>query len=74
MNNQLLDWSFRMDGILHNTSQDEMYDKVGSEMITQLMDGYNGEWKASAGYQGCGVKSLRPDDLRSKSRLPKLRL
>lgn len=42
VNNQLLDWSFRMDGILHNTSQDEMYDKVGSEMITQLMDGYNG--------------------------------
>ncbi len=43
VNNQLMDWSFKMDGILHNASQDQVYDDVGSDMIKQLMEGYNGE-------------------------------
>ncbi|XP_077997452.1 kinesin-like protein KIF9 [Glandiceps talaboti] len=42
VNNQLLDWSFKMDGILHNASQDELYDSVASGMVTNLLDGYNG--------------------------------
>ncbi|XP_072047757.1 kinesin-like protein KIF9 [Amphiura filiformis] len=42
VNNQLLDWSFKMDGILHNASQDQMYSEVASDMVTQLMEGYNG--------------------------------
>lgn len=31
-----------MDGILHNTSQDDTYDSVGSDAVTGAMDGYNG--------------------------------
>ena len=31
-----------MDGILHNSSQDQVYDSVGNDMVTQLMEGYNG--------------------------------
>ncbi|XP_071482044.1 kinesin-like protein KIF9 [Diadema antillarum] len=42
VNNQLLDWSFKMDGILHNASQDQVYEEVASPLITQLLDGYNG--------------------------------
>ena len=42
VNNQMLDWSFKMDGILHNCSQDQMYSSVASEMVSQLLDGYNG--------------------------------
>ena len=43
VNNQMLDWSFKMDGILHNASQDQMYSEVASDMVAQLLDGYNGE-------------------------------
>jgi len=32
-----------MDGILHNTSQDDTYNVVGREVVTGAMDGYNGE-------------------------------
>ncbi|XP_070571216.1 kinesin-like protein KIF9 [Ptychodera flava] len=42
VNNQLLDWSFKMDGILHNASQDEVYNDVAASMVTNLLDGYNG--------------------------------
>ncbi|XP_022112111.1 kinesin-like protein KIF9 isoform X2 [Acanthaster planci] len=42
VNNQLLDWSFTMDGILHNASQDQVYDQTASDLVGQLLDGYNG--------------------------------
>nr|XP_054754258.1 kinesin-like protein KIF9 [Lytechinus pictus] len=42
VNNQMLDWSFKMDGILHNASQDKVYEEVASPLVTQLLDGYNG--------------------------------
>ena len=42
VNNQLLDWSFKMDGILHNASQDKVYEDVASPLVTELLDGYNG--------------------------------
>ncbi|XP_071791906.1 kinesin-like protein KIF9 isoform X2 [Asterias amurensis] len=42
VNNQMLDWSFKMDGILHNASQDQMYSEVASDVVAQLLDGYNG--------------------------------
>lgn len=32
-----------MDGILHNTSQDDTYDTVARDAVTGAMDGYNGE-------------------------------
>ena len=37
------DWNFKMDGILHNTSQDDTYDTVARDAVTGAMDGYNGE-------------------------------
>ena len=32
-----------MDGILHNTSQDDTYDAVARDVVTGAVDGYNGE-------------------------------
>ena len=37
------DWNFKMDGILHNTSQDDTYDTVTRDVVTGAMDGYNGK-------------------------------
>ncbi|XP_006820140.1 kinesin-like protein KIF9 [Saccoglossus kowalevskii] len=42
VNNQLLDWHFKVDGILHNASQDEVYENVASRMVNNLLEGYNG--------------------------------
>ncbi|XP_071943121.1 kinesin-like protein KIF9 isoform X2 [Antedon mediterranea] len=42
VNNQIMDWSFKLDGILHNASQEQVYETVGNEMITNLLSGYNG--------------------------------
>jgi kinesin family protein 6/9 len=41
VNNQMLDWSFKMDGILHNSSQDQVYGEVASDLVLKLLDGYN---------------------------------
>ncbi|XP_029444113.1 kinesin-like protein KIF9 isoform X3 [Rhinatrema bivittatum] len=42
VNNQRSDWSFKMDGFLHNTSQDAVYDIVARPVISKALDGYNG--------------------------------
>ncbi|XP_013400973.1 kinesin-like protein KIF9 [Lingula anatina] len=42
VNNQILDWSFGMDGILHNASQEQVYQTVGQNMVTQALEGFNG--------------------------------
>ena len=42
VNNQILDWSFKLDGILHNASQEFVYSKVASNIVTKAVDGYNG--------------------------------
>lgn len=42
VNNQINDWSFKVDGILHNVSQDAVYDKVVKEISMNVLDGYNG--------------------------------
>ncbi|XP_065889212.1 kinesin-like protein KIF9 isoform X2 [Dysidea avara] len=41
INNQVLDWNFKMDGVLHNTSQDDTFEVVGREAVTGAMEGYN---------------------------------
>ncbi|XP_018668035.2 kinesin-like protein KIF9 [Ciona intestinalis] len=41
VNNQLLNWSFRVDGILHNASQDQVYDTVASDMTLNTLEGFN---------------------------------
>uniref|UniRef100_A0A8D0H4H6 Kinesin-like protein n=1 Tax=Sphenodon punctatus TaxID=8508 RepID=A0A8D0H4H6_SPHPU len=42
VNNKQTDWSFKLDGVLHNTSQDSVYDSVARELVCQALDGYNG--------------------------------
>ena len=44
VNNQIQDWSFRMDGIFHNSNQDQVFETVGQSIVTQALDGYNGEY------------------------------
>ena len=43
VNNQILDWSFRLDGVFHNASQDQVFETVASDVITSALDGYNGK-------------------------------
>ncbi|RNA34917.1 kinesin KIF9 isoform X1 [Brachionus plicatilis] len=42
VNNQINDWSFKVDGILHNVSQDSVYDRVVKDIALSVLDGYNG--------------------------------
>ncbi|XP_039269912.2 kinesin-like protein KIF9 [Styela clava] len=53
VDNQLLDWSFKVDGILHNANQDQVYDEVASKMVTRSLNGYNGTLMAY-GQTGAG--------------------
>ncbi|XP_067928961.1 kinesin-like protein KIF9 [Watersipora subatra] len=42
VNNQILDWSFKMDGILHNSEQQDVFEKTAKPLITRCLNGYNG--------------------------------
>lgn len=42
VNNQINDWSFKVDGILNNVSQDRVYDAVVKDLTLKTLDGYNG--------------------------------
>ncbi|KAM5157987.1 kinesin-like protein KIF9 [Mantella aurantiaca] len=42
VNNKRYDWSFRLDGILHNASQDVVYDNVAKSVVSRALQGYNG--------------------------------
>nr|XP_013015660.1 kinesin-like protein KIF9 isoform X3 [Cavia porcellus] len=42
VNNQQTDWSFKLDGVLHNASQDLVYETVAKDVVSQALDGYNG--------------------------------
>ncbi|KAL8610516.1 Kinesin-like protein kif9 [Nucella lapillus] len=41
VNNQILDWSFKLDGIFHNATQEHVFSTVASDIVTSVMDGYN---------------------------------
>jgi hypothetical protein len=43
VNNQITDWSFKVDGILNNVSQETIYDKVVKEIADKTLEGYNGK-------------------------------
>ncbi|CAH1788426.1 unnamed protein product [Owenia fusiformis] len=53
VNNQILDWSFKLDGVLHNASQEQVYDTVATDIVTSGLDGYNGTLMAY-GQTGAG--------------------
>uniref|UniRef100_A0A8C7BT45 Kinesin-like protein n=1 Tax=Neovison vison TaxID=452646 RepID=A0A8C7BT45_NEOVI len=42
VNNKQTDWSFKLDGVLHNASQDLVYETVAKDLVAQALDGYNG--------------------------------
>ncbi|PVD37645.1 hypothetical protein C0Q70_00243 [Pomacea canaliculata] len=42
VNNQILDWSFKLDGIFHNATQEHVFSTVASNLVTSAIDGYNG--------------------------------
>ncbi|ORY30713.1 kinesin-domain-containing protein [Rhizoclosmatium globosum] len=42
INNQQENWDFRFDNILHNASQEKVYDECGLPIIKSVMDGYHG--------------------------------
>eukprot|EP00794_Sanderia_malayensis_P007005 gene7005-7790_t len=65
INNQVLDWKFSFDGILHNISQEEVYKKCSSNLVTKSLDGYNstlfayGETGAGKTFTMTGTKDFR---------------
>lgn len=42
VNNQTDMWKFQFEKILHNASQDETYESTANEIITSVVEGYNG--------------------------------
>lgn len=44
INNEMLDWEFKLDGILHNASQELIFSTVASDMVKATLEGYNGKF------------------------------
>uniref|UniRef100_A0A2K6GY65 Kinesin family member 9 n=1 Tax=Propithecus coquereli TaxID=379532 RepID=A0A2K6GY65_PROCO len=44
VNNQQTNWSFKLDGVLHDASQDLVYETVAKDVVSQALDGYNGNF------------------------------
>ena len=42
VNNQQQDWAFRLDGVMNNTSQEQVYQTIGANIVNSTLDGYNG--------------------------------
>eukprot|EP01137_Pigoraptor_chileana_P026532 Opistho-2@7958 len=42
INNQQLDWNFKVDNILHNASQEAIYDDCARSIVVKTLDGFNG--------------------------------
>ncbi|KAJ3144872.1 Kinesin-like protein kif9 [Irineochytrium annulatum] len=42
INNQQEDWDFRFDNILHNSSQEKVYEECSRNIVRSTVDGYNG--------------------------------
>ncbi|NXG99472.1 KIF9 protein, partial [Loxia leucoptera] len=42
VNNSQTDWSFKLDGVLHNTSQEVVYETVAKDLVCKALQGYNG--------------------------------
>ncbi|KAI4891363.1 hypothetical protein NFI96_022951 [Prochilodus magdalenae] len=42
VNNQMNFWSFRLNGVLHNVSQEEVYQSVAHSVVLDALEGYNG--------------------------------
>lgn len=42
INNQILNWSFHLDRVLHNASQSDVYQECAQDIVTKGLEGYNG--------------------------------
>ncbi|KAB0377840.1 hypothetical protein FD755_009418 [Muntiacus reevesi] len=42
VNNQQTDWSFKLDRVLHDASQDLVYEIVAKDVVSQALNGFNG--------------------------------
>uniref|UniRef100_A0A8C2TG45 Kinesin-like protein n=1 Tax=Coturnix japonica TaxID=93934 RepID=A0A8C2TG45_COTJA len=42
VNNSQTDWSFKLDGVLHNSSQELTYETVAKKLVSEALTGYNG--------------------------------
>ncbi|KAM8810445.1 kinesin-like protein KIF9 [Eudromia elegans] len=42
VNNRQTEWSFRLDGVLHNASQDLVYETIAEKLVSEALNGYNG--------------------------------
>lgn len=42
INNQILDWKFHLDRVLHNASQSDVYEECAEEIVSKALEGYNG--------------------------------
>ncbi|XP_054847669.1 kinesin-like protein KIF9 [Eublepharis macularius] len=42
VNNKQTDWSFKLDGVFHNATQELVYDSVARDLVSQALNGYNG--------------------------------
>jgi len=42
VNNQLDNWKFKFDKILHNSTQDDVYDLSAATIVQNVVAGYNG--------------------------------
>ncbi|NXH31501.1 KIF9 protein, partial [Myiagra hebetior] len=42
VNNSQTEWSFKLDGLLHNASQEMVYDTVAKDLVAKALQGYNG--------------------------------
>lgn len=42
VNNQLDNWKFKFDKILHNATQDDVYDLSAARIVQNVVGGYNG--------------------------------
>ncbi|NXD39894.1 KIF9 protein, partial [Copsychus sechellarum] len=42
VNNTQTDWSFKLDGLLHNISQEMVYEAVAKDLVSKALQGYNG--------------------------------
>lgn len=42
INNQQEDWSFKFDSVLHNATQEQVYDQCAKDVVDSVLEGYNG--------------------------------
>jgi len=65
INNQVLDWRFCYDGILHHASQEETFKKCSADLVIKALDGYNctifayGETGAGKTYTMSGTNDFK---------------